>query len=149
MNYKINNITKPIQCDEPVLPEFGSLLGGTTPDNVSVFDATAFCKTEGFNDCSATLFTKINRIYIERMIESGELNPSSIFYVTSEGHLLINQSLVYIFLMSISPAVFEYFFSIINDVMRSGMAFSDGYLINLIQSKVPTEYLKQIIESRK
>lgn len=149
MNYKVNNLAKDIQCSEPILPEFGSLLGGTTPDNTAVFDATAFCEAEGFENWTATVFTKVNRIYIQRLIDTGNLNASSIYYMTKGGHLLINQSLMYIFLMSVSPPIFEYFFSLINDVMRSGMAFSDTYLVGLIQAKVPTEYLQQIIESRK
>ena len=149
MNYRINNITKPIECETQILPEFPALLGGTTPDHVSVFDASKYCESEGFEDCSAAVFGKINRIYIQRLIDSGNLNASSIFYITQEGHLLINQSLMYIFLMTINPAVFEYFFSLINDAMRSGMAFSDTYLIGLIQAKVPSEYLHQILEARK
>lgn len=149
MNYKLNIIPTNVECEEALIREFPSLLFGTTPDKVVVFDATAYCESEELNLTNHAAFGSSCRVLIDRMLRNKNLQPTNLFYQTADNHLLMHKALAYLFLMFINPDVMDYFFGLLDEILGNGIAISDAYLASLVDERIPSEYLQSIIERRK
>lgn len=150
MDYKINTIPNSIELKDPLIEDFSDLLFGTAPDGTPVFDATEyFNRAEGDAQFNVRLFMRNCKPFIEGFITMGELNPSKLFYQNPDGHALIHEQLTFLFLAYTNKIWLIYFNSLVSDVITTGVAYSDSFLLKQTIQRVPSEILEKIIESRK
>lgn len=149
MDYKITNLTEEVECNQQIFEDFNGLTVGRLADNDAVFDATAYCEANGLETADYRSFSRTNKRYIEALIKSGQIKREKMFYLNTNGHLLVNISLAYLFLAFYVSDIYVYFDSLINDIITDGVAFSDNYVVRLASERVPSEMLQTIIESRK
>ena len=132
MDYKISVLPQAIELKDSLIEDFSDLLFGTTPDGTPVFDATEYCnRVETESQFNARVFMRNCKPFIEGFIKAGELDPSKMFYQNTDGHSLIHEQLVYLFLMFTSNVWLIYFNSLISDVINTGVAYSDSFLFLL------------------
>jgi len=115
-----------------------------------VFDATEYCnRVETESQFNARIFMRNCKPFIEGFIRAGELDPSKMFYQNTDGHSLIHEQLVYLFLMFTSNVWLIYFNSLISDVINTGVAYSDSFLLKQAIQRIPSDVMEKIIETRK
>ncbi len=150
MDYKISVLPQAIELKDSLIEDFSDLLFGTTPDGTSVFDATEYCnRIETESQFNARVFMRNCKPFIEGFIKAGELDPSKMFYQNTDGHSLIHEQLVYLFLMFTSNVWLIYFNSLISDVINTGVAYSDSFLLKQAIQRIPSDVMEKIIETRK
>lgn len=150
MDYKISVLPQAIELKDSLIEDFSDLLFGTTPDGTPVFDATEYCnRVETESQFNARVFMRNCKPFIEGFIKAGELNPSKMFYQNTDGHSLIHEQLVYLFLMFTSNVWLIYFNSLISDVINTGVAYSDSFLLKQAIQRIPSDVMEKIIETRK
>ena len=150
MDYKISVLPQAIELKDSLIEDFSDLLFGTTPDGTPVFDATEYCnRVEMESQFNARVFMRNCKPFIEGFIKAGELDPSKMFYQNTDGHSLIHEQLVYLFLMFTSNVWLIYFNSLISDVINTGVAYSDSFLLKQAIQRIPSDVLEKIIETRK
>lgn len=147
MNWKLNDLKKDVTFTESALLDFPQLHFGEVPDGTMVFDATEYCETFELSFSFET-FQKFNKVYVSRLIESGMVEPGTLWYLTPGRHLLMNQYLAFMFLMFADPSGFLHMMQIFSDAMTDGVAYSDHHVMSLTVSRVPTEFLKELIKQR-
>lgn len=143
MDYKISRIAD-IKCDAEFLPDIPDLKFHDFGSDTVVFNATQYCKSIGYEDFDWRTFSRINKRYIDALVDSSEV---TLFYQCDNGDILITQMLTFIFLMFVNKDITVYFNSLIADVMSVGVAFSDGFIYRLASARLPEESLRQIINS--
>jgi len=150
MDYKISVLPQAIELKDSLIEDFSDLLFGTTPDGTPVFDATEYCnRVETESQFNARVFMRNCKPFIEGFIKAGELDPSKMFYQNTDGHSLIHEQLVYLFLMFTSNVWLIYFNSLISDVINTGVAYSDSFLLKQAIQRIPSDVMEKIIETRK
>lgn len=150
MDYKISVLSQAIELKDSLIEDFSDLLFGTTPDGTPVFDATEYCnRVETESQFNARVFMRNCKPFIEGFIKAGELDPSKMFYQNTDGHSLIHEQLVYLFLMFTSNVWLIYFNSLISDVINTGVAYSDSFLLKQAIQRIPSDVMEKIIETRK
>ena len=150
MDYKISILPQAIELKDSLIEDFSDLLFGTTPDGTPVFDATEYCnRVETESQFNARVFMRNCKPFIEGFIKAGELDPSKMFYQNTDGHSLIHEQLVYLFLMFTSNVWLIYFNSLISDVINTGVAYSDSFLLKQAIQRIPSDVMEKIIETRK
>jgi len=150
MDYKISVLPQAIELKDSLIEDFSDLLFGTTPDGTPVFDATEYCnRIETESQFNARVFMRNCKPFIEGFIKAGELDPSKMFYQNTDGHSLIHEQLVYLFLMFTSNVWLIYFNSLISDVINTGVAYSDSFLLKQAIQRIPSDVMEKIIETRK
>ena len=150
MDYKISVLPQAIELKDSLIEDFSDLLFGTTPDGTPVFDATEYCnRIETESQFNARVFMRNCKPFIEGFIKAGELDPSKMFYQNTDGHSLIHEQLVYLFLMFTSNVWLIYINSLISDVINTGVAYSDSFLLKQAIQRIPSDVMEKIIETRK
>ena len=150
MDYKISVLPQAIELKDSLIEDFSDLLFGTTPDGTPVFDATEYCnRVETESQFNARVFMRNCKPFIEGFIKAGELDPSKMFYQNTDGHSLIHEQLVYLFLMFTSNVWLIYFNSLISDVINTGVAYSNSFLLKQAIQRIPSDVMEKIIETRK
>ena len=150
MDYKISVLPQAIELKDSLIEDFSDLLFGTTPDGTPVFDATEYCnRVETESQFNARVFMRNCKPFIEGFIKACELDPSKMFYQNTDGHSLIHEQLVYLFLMFTSNVWLIYFNSLISDVINTGVAYSDSFLLKQAIQRIPSDVMEKIIETRK
>jgi len=150
MDYKITALPNSIELKDHLIEDFSDLLFGITPDGTPVFDATEYCnRVETESQFNARVFMRNCKPFIEGFIKAGELDPSKMFYQNTDGHSLIHEQLVYLFLMFTSNVWLIYFNSLISDVINTGVAYSDSFLLKQAIQRIPSDVMEKIIETRK
>ena len=150
MDYKINAIPNSIELKDPLIEDFSDLLFGTAPDGTPVFDATEYCsRAESNLQFNVRTFMRTCKPFIEGFIAAGELEPSKLFYQNTDGHSLIHEQLTYLFLSFTNKVWLIYFNSLLSDVINSGVAYSDSFMLKQAMQRIPSDILERIIESRK
>lgn len=148
MDYKITVLNKQLDCKEQAIPDIPSLMFGTVPDGPLVFDSTAFYEVSELQPIDYKVFQRFNKRYIEGFISNTELKSSELFYQNKDGHILMNHELTFLFLAFANPVLAAYFNGLIGEIMSNGVAYSDGFVYSIAADRMPTEYLKQIINDR-
>lgn len=150
MDYKISVLPHAIELKDSLIEDFSDLLFGTTHDGTPVFDATEYCnRVETEYQFNARVFMRNCKPFIEGFIKAGELDPSKMFYQNTDGHSLIHEQLVYLFLMFTSNVWLIYFNSLISDVINTGVAYSNSFLLKQAIQRIPSDVMEKIIETRK
>lgn len=148
MDYKANILNDQLKCSEQVLPDFPTLLFGTTPNGTLVFDSTTFYEANDLEEIDYKIFQRLNKRYIESFIKNAKLKPTELFYINHDQHVLMHHELTFLFLAFAEPALAAYFNGLIGEVMSNGVAYSDGLILHLASNRIPTDVLQQIIDDR-
>lgn len=147
MDYRINNIDKSVICEEQIIQDIPSLLF-TEIEGVVVFDATGFCLTNNLDEFDFRTFSRINKVYIEALVKETGLDKTKLFFTEKGKHTLVVQDLVFMFLAFVDSGICSYFNNILADAITNGVAFSDGFAVQLASQRIPTDILKEIINKR-
>lgn len=139
---------KPIntKCDEQAFPEFPDLLFGTTTDNGSVFDATSYLQN---NSLTVDDFLQTCGFQIQALIKSYELDENKCLFINTDGHFLIDGSLVYLFLSFVEPDFLAYMCDRCHDLFTNGVAVSDSYILEHAFVRLDRESINKIKDNGK
>ena len=78
---------------------------------------------------------------ISDIISTLQLNEDGVCYLNTEGHILIESSLVYLFISFVNPPFLLYIFDRMDELFSNGFAVSDAYLLRKARQRIPTEVL--------
>jgi hypothetical protein len=140
---------KPVEltCNELVIPEFPEMLFGTSTENGTFFDATAYIQKKqpslNIND-----FFKDYRAQIESLCKVYRIeNKDDIYRLNTEGHLLIDGTFLYLFISFVEPDFLAYMCERMDNLFITGFCVSDTLIYNLAKRRLPRESLEKIIEN--
>lgn len=148
MDYKTNILNQKIETKEELLPEMPNLFFASISGDKIVFDATTYCKENGLDEIDYKVFMRMNKHYIESFSKSTGLKTSEIFYQNTDGHILIDHQLVFLYIAFVNPGMLMYFNGLLNDVISNGVAYSDGFIYSMALSRIPTEVFEEIVIER-
>lgn len=148
MDYKANVLNDQLECSEQALPDFPTLLFGTTPNGILVFDSTAFYAANEIEEIDYKIFQRLNKRYIEGFIKNAELKASDLFFINHDQHVLMNHELTFLFLGFAIPDLAAYFNGLLGEIIANGVAYSDSFVLSMASQRVPTEILQRIINDR-
>ncbi len=143
MNYKLNVLKKKVKCSERPFSEI-PISVGTVGDGQSVFDIDQYCEEAGVEVEDWKIFTQRHRLYIERYAARAEKKTSELFYQNTDGHILMDLSLVFIYLIYKDDDLSAYLFSLLTDVLSDGVCFSDTYVVELAAERLPEEVVRRM-----
>lgn len=133
---RIENIT----CTEQAFPEFPHLLfGDNTDKSIQYFDASEYLNKSGLNLYSAEDFLTAYSHPIGALVNAYELDPKKVCIENTEGHILIDSSLVYLFISYTNSDFLAYINSRIDELLRDGIAISDHHLLKMAKERIPDE----------
>ncbi len=146
MDYKLNKLSNEVVCDTILYNDFPQLMFGKLKNDRMVFDATAYAAATQMEDVSYQVFSRINKRYIEAILKMEQAERGLLFFENTDGHILMDISLSYLYLGFINPDIYIYFNVIIGDAIENGMAFSDGFAVTLAMERLPINILNEIIK---
>lgn len=131
-----------ISPTEHAFPEFPDLLFGTTTEGISVFDATDYLQK---HKPSATVmdFFQQYEAPIDALINAYDIKEENICMLSKEGGILIDGSLVYLFIAFVNPDFLAYICDRMHELFNNGFCVSDSYLYEIS----PKRLGKEIIEA--
>ena len=143
MNYKVNPID--IKCEGQLSDELPIISTGDA-NGITVFNASDACRQLNVDFVDSGAFVRANRKFVDRLIRYKQLDVTKMFYVTKDQDLLMDITFVYSYLSFVSEDFFLYFISLVEDVMRNGMALSDGVIYMQAATRLPKNILKRLAE---
>lgn len=149
MNYKTTVLTKDVECKTAVFADIPDLLFGTLANGQRVFDFTDYCNKNDMEEFTHTSFMRLCKRQIEFFVRNEDVDMAEMFFMNTDGHILVVEELVVIFLMFVSMNFFLYANQMVINVLEDGMAFSDSMVVALAGNRLPTDILEGIIENRK
>lgn len=130
-----------LKCTEQLFPEFPDMLFGKQSDGVSLyFDTTKYLKSKRLS-CSVDEFLKSYEAPINAVISTLNLPEDEVCFLNTEGHILIESSLIYLFISFTDPTFLLYIFNRIDELLNNGFAVSDTYLLRKARERIPKEVL--------
>lgn len=133
---RIENIT----CTEQAFPEFPHLLlGESTDKSVIYFDASAYLNKSGLFLYSAEDFLTNYFHPIEALVTAYELDRDRVCVYNAERHLLIDSSLIYLFISYTNPDFLAYLNDRIHELIAQGFCVSDAYLYKTAKERLTPE----------
>lgn len=147
MNYKLNVLKNKVECKERVFPEI-PVYTGTLENGEVVFDIDRYCYEAGIENENWVVFTQRHKHYVEQFAKIYEKNTSEMFYQNTDGHILIDFVFVFLYLMYINEELSAYFFTILSDVLSTGMGFSDTYIMELAAERLPDDMVARMINGK-
>ncbi|MDR1090953.1 MAG: hypothetical protein LBL79_07740 [Prevotella sp.] len=140
---------KPIdlKCTELAIPEFPDLLFGTSSENGTFFDATAYIQKKQ-PSLNGNDFFKDYKAQIESLCEVYQIeNKDDICKLNTEGHLLIDGTFLYLFISFVEPDFLAYMCERMDNLFTTGFCISDTLIYNLAKHRLPGESLEKITEN--
>lgn len=131
-----------LKCTELLFPEFPELLFGRQIDGHVYFDATTYIKSKRLS-LSVDAFLKKYEGPINDIISTVQLDETECCHLNTEGHILIESSLVYLFISFVNPPFLLYIFDRIDELFSNGFAVSDAYLLRKARQRIPKEVLSR------
>lgn len=138
MSVKVSGSPINIQCTEHDFPEFPELLFGKTDKGVTYIDASAYLQNTGL---SINVFFVSYKRAVEAIIKSHGLDEDKVCVLNTEGHILIDSSLVYLLISFVNPDFLAYMFDRIDEMFSVGFTVSDTYLLQQARRRLPEEIL--------
>jgi len=148
MDYKLTGLVKAVECEKTEIADFPSLKFGNLLNGQAVFDATRYYEEEKLEPIDYKIFSRICKVFISALVTRLELDERELFYLNTDGHILMHKDLAILFLQFSNPDVFAYFNQMIWELMENGIAISDGLVATLAATRVPNEVLQEIIDTR-
>lgn len=149
MDYKTTTLVKELKTKEVLLPEIQGLYFGFMGEDKAVFDYTTYFEENQIQYIDYKAFMRTNKHFIEPIIKASQKKTSELFYQNTNGHILVEAELAFIFLAFANPEMCVYFNSLITDVISSGVTYSNGFLYSMAVQRLPSEALNEIINERK
>lgn len=146
---KMTGNTIDLKCTEQMFPEFPELLfgrqieGGATLARV-YFDASKFAESKGLPFTSVEIFLKAYEAPISAIIDTLKLPEADMCRMNTEGHVLIESSLLYLFISFVEPRFLLYIFDRMDELFATGFTVSDTYLLSRARVRLPMEVLTAI-----
>ncbi len=148
MDYKTNILKEKITTDETLLPEVADLHFGFLSDNKAVFDYTAYLEANELPALDYRVFMRANKHFIETLAKSSNKKTSELFYQNTDGHILVDADLAFVFMAYVNPDMFLYFNGLLADVITDGVAYSHGFIFSMAANRLPSDVLSDIIKER-
>lgn len=149
MDLKTTALTSELKTDVEMMPDIPGLHFGILSENCMLFDYTAyFEENKELKDPGYKMFMRSNMHYIRTLAGMGGKELSELFYQNTNGHILVANELVYLFLIFSNPDLLIYFNSLLSDVMNEGLAFSNSFVYSLASNRIPSDVLKNLIKER-
>lgn len=138
---------KPIDliCTEPGIAEFPELLFGTTTDQHIYFDATAYIQHISPN-LHTTDFFQQYAVQINAILGSEDIAQSVACAIDPHGHILIDSTLVYLFISFVKPEFLSYMCQRIDELFTNGIVLSDTFIASAAKSRLTPEILLTIAD---
>lgn len=151
MNYKINRLNEPIECKQVKFPDIEALkynkITGSDGSSTDIFNATAFCDSTGA-EVDINAFMRTQKGYIDKLIQEEIVKADKMFFMDNENNVYIASGLEILFLMFASKEYLIYFQELMEDVLTTGMAFSDGFVLKMAMERIPNDTLQEVIQQR-
>ena len=148
MDYKLNKLLKEVECEQVKIADIPTLKFGSLANGQEVFDSTRYFEENEIQPIDYLVFSRICKTFINTLIDRTDMLATELFFLNTDGHILMNKDLTVIFLQFSHPDMFIYFTQMILDLLENGIAFSDGLIASLAASRMPSELLKDIIDTR-
>ncbi len=148
MDYKLTTLIEKVECEKNEIADFPTMKFGNLLNGQSVFDATRYYEDNELEPIDYKVFGRICKCFINALASRLELNVGELFFLNTDGHILINKDLAILFLQFANPDVCAYFDSMLWDILENGFALSDGMVATMAAARVPNEVLQEIIEQR-
>nr|DAE12681.1 MAG TPA: hypothetical protein [Siphoviridae sp. ctOCb13] len=148
MDYKVTILKKEIPTEETLLPEISDLHFGILAENKAVFDYTAYIEANKLQ-IDYKVFMRMNKHFIEILAKASGKKTFELFFQNTNGHILVEAELAFIFLAFVNPDMFLYFNGLLTDAISDGVAYSHSYIYSLAAQRLPSEVLNDIIKERK
>ena len=148
MDYKITPLVKQVECGKTEIADFPTLKFGNLLSGQSVFDSTRYYEENELEPIDYKVFSRICKCFINALVTRMELDVGELFFLNTDGHVLISKDLAILFLQFSNPDVCAYFNSMMWDILDNGFAFSDGLIATLAAARVPNDVLQEIIDTR-
>ena len=139
MSFKISGAPINLTCTEPGFPEFPTLLFGTIEGVATYIDTTQYLKN--FQGLNVLSFLKAYEAPIQALVTANNIDPDKVCVYNHEGHILIEGSLVYLFLSYTNPDFLAYIFDRMDEMFTTGFCVSDTYLLAAARRRLPAEVL--------
>lgn len=140
MQKKTGRRIENIICTEQAFPEFPNLLiGEATDKSIKYFDATEYLNKSGLTLYSAEDFLSNYFHPISALVNAYELDKNRVCVNNLEGHLLIDCSLIYLFISYINPDFLAYLNDRIDELLTQGFSVSDAYLFRAAKERLTPE----------
>lgn len=144
---KISGNPLNITCTEQSIPEFPELLFGTTIEKGKVFDATLYLQKKNNSSLKIEDFFKQFDFQINSLVQAYSIKENEICFINKEGHLLIDDSLTYLFISFVEPSFCAYICERIHELFTQGVCISDSSILNLAKNRLSSEMLAKIIDN--
>ncbi len=148
MDYKLNTLVKEVECEQTPIADIPTLKFGSLVNGQDVFDSTRYFEENEIEPIDYRVFSRICKTYIHTLLDKTDMKSDELFFLNTDGHILMHKDLAVIFLQFSNPDMFIYFSQLILDALENGIAFSDGIIATLAASRIPNEVLQDIIETR-
>lgn len=148
MDYKTTILNNGVEVKEAFLPDIPGLYFGILSENKAVFDFTAYIEENKLQATDYKVFMRLNKHFIEPLIEPTERKTSELFYQNTDGHILIASELVFLCLSFVNPELLRYFNALVSDAISDGVAYSSGFVYSMAANRLPSDVLADIIKER-
>lgn len=148
MDYKTNVLKRELKTEDVLIPEIEGLTFGFMDSDTAVFDYTAYIENNSLPQVDYKVFMRTNRHFIESLAKNDGKSTAELFFLNTNGHILIAAELTFLCLAYINPELCGYFNSLLTDVITNGVAYSHGYIYSLAAQKLPNEVMQDIIKER-
>ena len=149
MNYKLNILQSKVDCNQQLIKDMPSIFFGNLDDTTLVFDSTMYYEVSGIDAIDHNAFARTNRRHIEKLAESLGMKLTELFYQNTDGHILIHENLVILFVMSVNLDAYMYLYQMMADLLYHGMAFGDTFITSMAMQRIPTDLLEEVVKNRK
>lgn len=133
-----------LKCTERLIPEFPDLLFGKQSEGNKMFvDVSAYLESKGLSSSLVDDFIKSYEKPIADMLQLLQLDEADVCRMNTEGHVLIESSLLYYFISFVEPRFMLYMFDRMDELFANGVTVSDTYLAHQTLRRIPLEVLKK------
>ncbi len=133
-------------CNEIRYIEFPDLKFGKSEDGAYYFDATQFILTQGdIRKHNIRDFEIGFHFWKVAVCETYSIKPEDIIIHSSNGHILIEESLALLFIAYVEPSFGVYMLERISEMLVRGIVVSDSTLLTMARERLTKDDLYQII----
>lgn len=148
MDFKTTTLTKEVVVEEEFYPEISGLHFGYVAPEKSVFDYTAYFEENDIEPIDYKVFMRTNKHLISSILKTSDTKSSELFFINTNGHVLVAADLAILFLCVANHHIHRYFSMLLIDLMTNGVAFANGLIYALASERMTSDVLEEIIKER-
>lgn len=149
MDFKTTVLPKELKVTEELLPEVFGLFFGITPNGVPIFDYTEYIERNNLTPINYKVFMRTQADMIKTLASSTGRKTCDLFYQNTNGHILVANELVMLYLAFVNPQMLLYFNTLLTDILSEGVAYSNMFIYEIASNRLPSEAMQEIIKDRK